>query len=138
MWAIKTNGVGKQVGARAVQPDWPLAEGEAFTVDSWTPGMVLAEDGVSLRDPLPQDETPAVPTLCTRRQGRLVLLEAEKLDTVEAFIASISDPVQKARAQIEYEAETWERSNEFLQQVWASIGGTEAELDALFIDAVTR
>ena len=40
-------------------------------------------------------------------------------------------------AQIEYEADTWERSNAFLQQMWAGLGGTPEQLDDLFRMAVT-
>lgn len=68
----------------------------------------------------------------TRRQGRLALLNVGKLDDVEAAIDAIEDPVQQRAAQIEYEADTWERSNPFLQQLWAQLGGTEQELDDLF------
>lgn len=81
---------------------------------------------------------PTVPSRCTRGQGRLALLDAGHLIAVEAMIAGIADPTERMRAQIEYERETWERSNPFLQQMWANLGGTPAELDALFIDAVAR
>lgn len=79
----------------------------------------------------------AVPSSCTRRQGRLALLNAGKLDAVETAIEAISDPTAKRQSQIEYEADTWERSNLFLQQMWANLGGTSEELDALFTLAVT-
>lgn len=78
-----------------------------------------------------------VPDSCTRGQGRLALLDAGKLLTVEAMISGIPDDVDRMRAQIEYERETWERANPFLQQMWANLGGTSEELDALFTTAVT-
>ncbi|OJW83804.1 MAG: hypothetical protein BGO66_17565 [Alicycliphilus sp. 69-12] len=78
-----------------------------------------------------------VPQSCTRRQGRLALLQAGQLDAVETAIAAITDPVQRMSAQIEYEADTWERANAFLQAMWAQLGGTPDELDALFMSAVT-
>lgn len=74
-----------------------------------------------------------VPDLVTRRQGRLALLAAGKLEAVEGIVSAAG-----RQAQIEYEADTWERSNQFLQAVWAQLGGTEAGLDALFIDARGR
>lgn len=40
-------------------------------------------------------------------------------------------------AQIEYEADTWERANPLLQQMWAQLGGTPEQLDNLFRLAVT-
>lgn len=78
-----------------------------------------------------------VPAQCTRRQGRLALLQADALDDVESAIAAIKDPAQRKAAQIEYEADTWERSNAFLQAMWSQLGGTESELDDLFRSAVT-
>lgn len=79
----------------------------------------------------------SVPTSCTRRQGRLALLNAGLLDDVEAAIAAIPDPAEQRAAQIEYEADTWERGNAFLQAMWAQLGGTPEELDDLFRMAVT-
>lgn len=78
-----------------------------------------------------------VPERCSKRQGELALLEAGKLDAVEAAIAAITDPVAKRRAQIEYGADVWERDNPFLQGMWATLGGTPEELDDLFRLAVT-
>lgn len=81
---------------------------------------------------------PAVPRAVTRRQARLALLEVGKLDDVEAAIEAITDPVQRRAAQIEYDADTWERDNEFLQAMWAQLGGTEQDLDDLFILAASK
>lgn len=82
-------------------------------------------------------EPPEPPLTCTRRQGRLALLSAGKLEQVESYLSSIEDPVKRMTAQVEYEADTWERNNPLLQQLWEMLGGTEAELDSLFILAVT-
>ncbi|WP_237426737.1 hypothetical protein [Delftia sp. CH05] len=78
-----------------------------------------------------------IPKSCTRRQGQLALLTHGVLDDAEAAIAAITDPVQKREAKIEYEADTWERANPFLQQLWAQLGGTPQSLDEAFALAVT-
>lgn len=78
-----------------------------------------------------------IPKSCTRRQGQLALLTHGVLDDAEAAIAAITDPMQKREAQIEYEADTWERANPFLQQLWAQLGGTPQSLDEAFALAVT-
>ncbi|WP_343740446.1 hypothetical protein [Delftia tsuruhatensis] len=78
-----------------------------------------------------------IPKSCTRRQGQLALLTHGVLDDAEAAIAAITDPVQKREAQIEYEADTWERANPFLQELWAQLGGTPQSLDEAFALAVT-
>jgi len=87
---------------------------------------------------VPPPPAPApIPAACTRRQGRLALLQAGYLAAVEQSIAAIEDPTERMAAQIEYEADTWERGNAFLQGMWAQLGGTPAQLDDLFRLAVT-
>jgi len=87
----------------------------------------------------PYVEPPApTPQRVTRRQGRLALIDAGKLADVEAAIAAIADPIEQMKAQVEYEADTWERGNAFLQAMWAQLGGTEQQLDALFLTASTK
>ena len=102
-------------------------------LDEYEP--LLAEWVASYEPPPP---TPApIPATCTRRQGRLALLQAGHLATVEQTIVSIADPAQRMAAQIEYEADTWERDNAFVQSMWAQLGGTPDQLDDLFTLAVT-
>lgn len=97
----------------------------------------LYEDGQLVPPPEPEPD-PVIPQVVTRRQGRLALLEVGKLDDVEAAIAAIEDPAERRAAEIEYEADTWERSSAFLQAMWAQLGGTEAELDDLFVLAASK
>lgn len=78
-----------------------------------------------------------VPQRCTRRQGQLALLSYGLLDGAEAAIAAIADPLERRAAQIEYDADTWERSNAFLSQLWVQLGGTPETLDEAFARAVT-
>lgn len=108
---------------------WPNTNPDFLAYKAW-----LAAGGV----PEPADVLPGpIPATCTRRQGRLALLQAGNLATVEQTIVSIADPVQRMAAQIEYEADTWERDNAFLQGMWAQLGGTPEQLDDLFALAVT-
>ena len=109
------------------------------------PGFVQHPETVAYREwlaaggvPEPADVLPGpIPATCTRRQGRLALLRAGYLTAVEQSIAAIADPAQRMAAQIEYEADTWERDNAFLQGMWAQLGGTPEQLDDLFALAVT-
>lgn len=110
-------------------PDTTGDEAAMWTGVDW---VVLPE-----RPPAPEPQPEPVPTSCTRRQGRLALLAHDHLDAVEAAIAAIADPTERLAAQIEYEADTWERANPFLQAMWASRGGTPEQLDDLFRMAVT-
>lgn len=77
-----------------------------------------------------------VPFSVSSRQGQLALLDAGYLDDVEMMIASIPDDSERRRAQIEFGATMWERSNPFLQQMWAGLGGDADGLDELFRAAI--
>lgn len=74
---------------------------------------------------------------CTRRQGRLALLKLDLFDGAESAIAAMPDGSEKLAAQIEYEADTWERGNPFLSALWSQLGGTPEGLDEAFALAVT-
>lgn len=78
--------------------------------------------------PEPEPQPIPIPVSVTRRQGRLALLQAGKLEAVEQAVSEAG-----LAAQINYEAETWDRDNALLVQLWTDLGGTETELDELFI-----
>ena len=81
---------------------------------------------------------PPVPQSVTMRQARLALLGAGLLDSVDAAIAAIPDPVQRKAAEIEWEyAQTVDRNSPFTQQLAAGLGLTDAQLDALFTTAAS-
>lgn len=94
----------------------------------------LAEFGAEL---VHEPESEPVPASCSRRQGRLALLALGLLDDAEAMIAGIADETERRAAQIEYEADTWERSSPFVQQLWGQFGGSSESLDDAFRLAVT-
>ena len=58
MYAITPKGIGKKVGARAIRNTWELAEGETFKAEDFNADMVLAEDGISLREPTAEELAP--------------------------------------------------------------------------------
>ena len=94
-------------------------------VQSDTAGIGWAYAGGEFTQPV---APVVVPQTITRRQGRLALMQAGKLDAAEAIVKAGG-----LAAQIEYEAATWERGNAYLQQIWALLGGSDKELDDLFI-----
>lgn len=76
-----------------------------------------------------------VPTQVTMRQARLALLGAGLLSQVNAAIASLPSP-QKEAAQIDWEfAATVDRSFGLVPAMGAALGMTNAQLDALFVQA---
>lgn len=98
-------------------------------VQSDTAGIGWAYAGGVFTQPV----TPVVvPQTITRRQGRVALMQAGKLEAAEAIVKAGG-----LAAQIEYEAATWERGNAYLQQIWALLGGSDKELDALFVLAAS-
>lgn len=102
--------------------------------ESWLVAALPEGTVIEPADPLPLP----VPASCTRRQGLLALLAfGFKRSDIEAQIAAIADETEREEAQIEYEANVWERANPRLQQMWAALGGDLASLDHLFRMAVT-
>ena len=110
----------KDIAALGLDGNW---------VQSDTAGIGWAYAGGGFTQPV---APVVVPQTITRRQGRLALLQAGKLDAAEAIVKAGG-----LAAQIEYEAATWERGNAYLQQIWALLGGSDKELDALFVLAAS-
>ncbi len=118
--------------AKMFHPDLIWVECGAGTQQGWI------YDGADFRRPVTVEPELQIPQAVTRRQGRLALIDAGKLTAVEAAIDAIEDPVEKLKTQVEYEADTWELGNAFLQALWAQLGGTQTQLESLFTLASTK
>lgn len=80
---------------------------------------------------------PGPPSVVTMRQARLALLDQGLLSNVDAAIASLAEP-QKSQVQIEWEySQTVERERPFVVLLGSALGLSDAELDDLFMLAVT-
>lgn len=77
----------------------------------------------------------AVPASITRGQGRLALLDAGLYPALEAAMTGIEDPEERLRASIQFERETWERSNPWVGQMGDAMGLTAEQIDQLFVAA---
>ena len=92
---------------------------------------------------LPPPQPTPVPQQCSGRQGQKALLrtpygeDSNMLAAVKALIASIPDDFMREDAELDFNAATWERNNQTLQALWVQLGGTEEQLDNLFVLAVT-
>ena len=83
-------------------------------------------------------EPPApVPQSCTNRQAKLALIELGFYTQATDLLAANTDPVEKLKAEVEWDAPTFERASPFLNNVWAQLGGTQEQLDDAFRLAVT-
>lgn len=77
--------------------------------------------------------SPAIPQSITRAQAKLALLGAGLLDNVQPAIDAITDPTQRAAAQIEWDDRlTFERTNPTLIALATAMGMSSEQLDALF------
>lgn len=84
-----------------------------------------------------QPPVPTVPDAVSSRQGKLALVSVGMYDAAETAIQAITDPIEKRKALIEWDAGMWEKSNPFLLTMWANLGGTPEQLDELFRVAIT-
>jgi len=98
-------------------------------------GIGWTYDGTNWAAPAPKP--PPVPGVVSMRQARLALLQAGKLQDVDAAIAALPSP-DKEQAQIEWEyAAEVKRDSALVAQLAPALGLDAAALDALFITAAT-
>ena len=72
----------------------------------------------------------------TRAQGKAALIRAGLWQGVVDFVNSISDPVEKAVAEVALNDTThWQRTSPFLNEAANALGLTDEQLDQLFIEA---
>jgi len=82
---------------------------------------------------LPQ---PVVPQEVSRAQGKAVLIQMGLWPQVLAFVAALPDDTQRALAEVALnDTQFWQRNSPFLNQAAAALGMTDAQLDALFVQA---
>jgi len=83
---------------------------------------------------------PSTPPLSpiTRRQLRLTLLAHEMLDLVEPAIAALPQP-QRSEATIEWQdASEYRRDHALIAQIGAALALDEAQIDAMWLEAMAR
>jgi hypothetical protein len=100
-------------------------------------GKVLYQQAIEKKfgEIQPYVEKEIVPFQITRRQGRLVLLKHGMLDALESYINSLTGDEQRI-AQIEYDANFWERNSQFVNSFAKGIFNlTDEQIDNLFIEA---
>lgn len=133
MWAITSNGIGKTVTARSIEPDWELAEGETFKVEVWEPGMIW--DGATVRHPT-EEELPALapPITVSPWQLRKALNQLGLRAQVEQAVADVGD--QNLKDGWEF-ATQFVRTDPFVVSMGQALGKTDADIDALFALAAT-
>ena len=101
-------------------------------------GMTIAPDNaLAVFDGSVWVEPTIVPHSVDMRQARLALFNNGHLNTVQAALEELAEPTRTASL-IEWEfAKTVERDNALTQAMVAILGLTEAQTDALFIQAAS-
>lgn len=126
-----------ETAAPEIDPLTQALEGYTFAQsgDAWAQAWIV-------RDLSPAEAEARLSALragmtCTQRQARMALLGAGLLSGVPAVIEAI--PIeQRAVAQIEWEyASEIRRDSAFVAAAGAALGVSDAELDALFVYAMT-
>ena len=101
---------------------------QAF-IDAHYPGAEL------LPEPAPV-QTSVVPQSVSRAQGKLALIGAGLWPAAVAFVEGITDPTQRAYAEVAmHDTQEWRRDSPFLASAAAALDLTEEQLDTLFITA---
>ena len=81
-------------------------------------------------------EVSVVPQSVSRAQGKLALIGAGLWPAAIAFVDGITDPAQKAYAEVAlHDTQEWRRDSPFLASAAAALDLSDEQLDALFITA---
>ena len=81
-------------------------------------------------------QTSVVPQSVSRAQGKLALIGAGLWPAAIAFVEGITDPAQKAYAEVALnDTQEWRRDSPFLASAAAALDLSEEQLDTLFITA---
>lgn len=95
--------------------------------------MTEAEVGEHLNPPPPP---PVVPEQVSRAQGKAALITVGLWPDVLAFVESITDPTEKALAEVALSDTThWRRDSPTLQATATALDITSEQMDDLFITA---
>ena len=79
---------------------------------------------------------PVVPAQVARAQGKAALIGAGLWAGVEAFVAAIIDPTERALAEVAlHDTQQWQRNSPFLNAAKDGLGLTDEQLDELFVAA---
>lgn len=86
----------------------------------------------------PEPEPEPVPQSVSRAQGKAALIQSGLWSAVVAYVDAITDPTEKALAEVALNDTTeWLRNSPFLNAAATALGLTETQLDDLFRTAAT-
>ena len=122
------------IGYRRILPAIEIPEpGEGQIVVQRPPQLIAGQ----WREVFAVEPAPVVvPQQITRAQGKATLIKTGRWPAILAYVETISDPTEKAMAQVAlHDTLNWERTSPTVLQAAAALGMTSAELDELFISS---
>lgn len=131
-----------EIDTASIRPARAVASGYGTTADEQrvttleTEARALRAELRTLLPPFPAYEAPStVPLRVTARQAQLCLLQSGYLPQVQTVINALP-PAVKTAAQITWDKSLYlDRDNPMLATLAAAIGLTDAQIDALFVQA---
>ena len=98
-------------------------------------GVYLQADWEQMREDEMRARNP-IPVSVSRAQGKAALITAGLWPGVLAFVAAITDPTERALAEVAlHDTRQWHRSSPFFNSAATALGLTGEQLDALFLAA---
>lgn len=119
----------------------PVYDPETQTVEEGQPVLV---EGIwtqvwNVRELTSEELKSRVPASITKRQARQELIQAGLIGAIESAINAIPDATQKALMLSWWnDSQEYERNHPELAQMATAIGLTEAQIDAMFVNASKR
>lgn len=87
-------------------------------------------------EPEPEPEEPSVPEQVSRAQGKAALIIADLWTDVLTYVEAITDPTEKALAEVALNDTThWRRDSPTMQAISTALGIASEQMDDLFIQA---
>ena len=122
------------IGYRRILPAIEIPEpGEGQIVVQRSPQLIAGQ----WREVFAVEPAPVVvPQQITRAQGKATLIKTGRWSAILAYVDTISDPTEKAMAQVAlHDTLTWQRTSPFLTTAAGALGMTSEQLDDLFVTA---
>lgn len=103
---------------------------------TFVPGRMVFDGEWAVPDEAEYAAAMPVPASVPRLAARLALLEVEKWNLIQPLIDAVTDVPTRERMQAFYEdAKDWMRQDPTVLGIWDAMGGSEEELNTLFVRA---
>lgn len=113
-----------------------IAQGHIVTIEGGFAVGPAPEPEIPEPEPEPEPEEPSVPEQVSRAQGKAALITEGLWSDVLAYVEAITDPTEKALAEVALNDTThWRRDSPTMTTICTALGITDEQKDQLFIGA---